>query len=129
VGEYFSAGDMAYQDHDGYFYLVDRKNNMIITGGEHVFPSEVEKVICAHPAVFDAAVIGIPDPKWGEAVKAVVILKKDSRCTEKEIIDFCRDKMAGFKRPKSVDFIAGEDMPRTGSGKILHRVLRERYSK
>ncbi|MCK4821768.1 AMP-binding protein, partial [bacterium] len=129
VGEYFSAGDMAYQDRDGYFYLVDRKNNMIITGGENVFPSEVEKIICTHPAVFDVAVIGIPDPKWGEAVKAVVILKKDASCSEKEISDFCRDKMAGYKRPKTVDFIASDHMPRTGSGKILHRVLRERYSK
>ncbi len=129
VGEYFSAGDMAYQDSDGYFYLVDRKNNMIITGGENVFPSEIEKIICQHPAVFEAAVIGVPDNKWGEAAKAVVILKKNVSCSEKEIIDFCRDKLAGFKRPKTVDFIDSEEMPRTGSGKILHRVLRERFSK
>jgi acyl-CoA synthetase (AMP-forming)/AMP-acid ligase II len=94
-----------------------------------VFPSEIEKIICRHPAVFEAAVIGVPDNKWGEAAKAVVILKKNASCSEKEIIDFCRDKLAGFKRPKTVDFINPEEMPRTGSGKILHRVLRERFSK
>jgi acyl-CoA synthetase (AMP-forming)/AMP-acid ligase II len=127
-GDYFSAGDMAYQDDEGYFYLVDRKNNMIITGGENVFPSEVERVICRHPAVFESAVIGVPDTKWGEAVKAVVILKKGAVCSEQDLIDFCRDKLAGFKRPKSVEFISPEEMPRTGSGKILHRVLRERFS-
>jgi acyl-CoA synthetase (AMP-forming)/AMP-acid ligase II len=128
-GEYFSAGDMAYQDDEGYFYLVDRKNNMIITGGENVFPSEVERVICQHSAVFESAVIGVPDNRWGEAVKAVVILKQKASCSKQEIIDFCRDKLAGFKRPKSIEFISPEEMPRTGSGKILHRVLRERFSK
>jgi acyl-CoA synthetase (AMP-forming)/AMP-acid ligase II len=128
-GEYFSAGDMAYQDRDGYFFLVDRKNNMIISGGEHVFPSEVEQIICQHPAVFDVAVIGVPDLKWGEAVKAIVVLRSGRQCTEEEIIATCRDKLAGYKRPKTVEFIRAEDMPRTASGKILHRILRERYSK
>jgi len=126
AGEYFSAGDMAYQDEDGYFHLVDRKNNMIISGGENVFPSEVENVICCHPAVFDVAVIGVPDLKWGEAVRAVVILKEGQQLTENELIDFCRARLAGYKRPKSVDFIKPEEMPRTGTGKILHRVLRDR---
>ena len=127
VGEYFSAGDMARVDEDGYYYLVDRKANMIITGGEHVYPSEVEEVISRHPAVFDVAVIGVPHDKWGEAVKAVVILKEGMSATEKEIIDFAGKSLASFKKPKSVDFIGPEEMPRTATGKILHRILRERY--
>ncbi len=128
-GEYFSAGDMAYQDRDGYYFLVDRKNNMIITGGEHVFPSEVEKLISRHDAVFDVAVIGVPHPKWGEAVMAVVVLHEGKTATETEIVDFCRDRLAPYKRPKSVRFIASHEMPRTATGKILHRVLRERFSR
>ncbi|RLB08237.1 MAG: long-chain fatty acid--CoA ligase [Deltaproteobacteria bacterium] len=131
-GEWFTAGDMAKKDEDGYYYLVDRKANMIITGGENVYPSEVENVVGAHPAIKDVAVIGVPDPKWGEAVKAVVILHDGytpSKELEQEIIEFCKGKIAGYKRPKSVDFIKDEEMPRTGTGKILHRVLRERYGK
>jgi acyl-CoA synthetase (AMP-forming)/AMP-acid ligase II len=130
IGEYFSAGDMARIDGDGYYNLVDRKANMIITGGEHVYPTEVEEVVSKHPAVFDVAVVGVPHDKWGEAVKAVVVLKEGQHATEKEIIDFCASKgMASFKRPKSVDFIKPDEMPRTGTGKILHRILRERYHK
>jgi acyl-CoA synthetase (AMP-forming)/AMP-acid ligase II len=128
AGEWFSAGDMAYQDEEGYYFLVDRKNNMIITGGEHVYPSEVEAALCSHDAVLDAAVIGVHDPKWGEAVKAIVILKEGAACAEAELLALCRDRLAGYKRPKSVDFIKADDMPRTASGKILHRVLRERYA-
>jgi acyl-CoA synthetase (AMP-forming)/AMP-acid ligase II len=128
MGEYFSAGDMARIDGDGYYYLVDRKANMIITGGEHVYPTEVEEVISKHPAVFDVAVVGVPHDKWGEAVKAVVILKDGMKATEMEITDYCTEKgMPSFKRPKSVDFIKPDEMPRTATGKILHRVLRERY--
>ena len=126
-GDYFTARDMAKIDEDGFYYLVDRKDNMIITGGEHVYPSEVEEIICQHPAVFDVAIIGLPDRIWGEAVKAVVILKEGMEATEREIIEFCRDKMAGYKKPKTVDFISHEEMPRTAAGKILHRILRERY--
>ncbi|HUU00214.1 MAG TPA: AMP-binding protein [Myxococcota bacterium] len=127
TGEWFSAGDMAYRDEDGYYFLVDRKNNMIITGGEHVFPSEVENVICRHQAVFDVAVIGLPDQKWGEAVRAVVILKDGCNCAEDELVDLCRCELASYKRPKSVRFIKPDQMPRTSTGKILHRLLRERY--
>jgi acyl-CoA synthetase (AMP-forming)/AMP-acid ligase II len=101
---------------------------MIITGGEHVYPSEVEAIIAQHPKVFDVAVIGVPDDIWGEAVKAVVILKEGETATEEEIIEWCRGKMAGYKKPKSVDFISPEEMPRTATGKILHRKLRERYA-
>jgi len=129
-GEWFSAGDMARRDEDGYYYLVDRKANMVITGGENVYPSEIESVLGPHPAVKDVAVIGVPDQKWGEAVKAVVIPHDTYTPSDdlgKEIIQWCRGKIAGYKLPKSVDFITDEDMPRTGTGKILHRILRERY--
>jgi acyl-CoA synthetase (AMP-forming)/AMP-acid ligase II len=127
-GEFFSAGDMAKKDEEGYYYIVDRKDNMIITGGEHVYPSEVEDAISEHPTVFDVAVIAIPDPKWGESVMAVVILKDGATATEEEIINFCRGKMAGYKKPKSIKFITQEEMPRTASGKILHRKLRETFT-
>lgn len=124
-GEWFSAGDMAKQDEDGYYYLVDRKHNMIITGGENVYPSEIEAVLSEHPKVSAVAVIGLPDEKWGEAVTAVVVLKEGEEAQEEEIIDFCRGKMAPFKRPKSVIFIEDQQLPRTPTGKILHRKLRE----
>jgi acyl-CoA synthetase (AMP-forming)/AMP-acid ligase II len=127
-GDFFTARDMVKRDEEGYYYIVDRKDNMIITGGEHVYPSEVEEAISRHPKVFDVAVIGVPDDKWGEAVKAVVVLKKGELATEEEIIEWCRGKMAGFKKPKSVEFISDAEMPRTTTGKILHRKLRERYA-
>jgi acyl-CoA synthetase (AMP-forming)/AMP-acid ligase II len=122
---WFSAGDMARRDEDGFYEIVDRKDNMIITGGEHVYPSEVEEIIGNHPDVFDVAVISVPDEKWGELVLAVVIPRNPIE--EKQLLDWCKDKMAGYKRPKKIIFITPEDMPRTGTGKILHRVLRERY--
>jgi acyl-CoA synthetase (AMP-forming)/AMP-acid ligase II len=129
IGDFFTARDMAKKDEEGYYYIVDRKDNMIITGGEHVYPSEVEDAIAKHPAVFDVAVIGLPDPKWGESVKAVVILKDGQETTEQELIDSCRDKMAGYKKPKSISFISQDEMPRTASGKIIHRLLRDQYIK
>ncbi len=129
-GSWSSAGDMARRDQDGYYTLVDRKANMIITGGENVYPSEVECVLCCHEAVKDLAVIGVPDEKWGEAVKAVVVLHDGYEPTEelcREIMVSCRGKLAGYKLPKSVECVKEEDMPRTPTGKILHRVLRERF--
>ncbi|MEW6070466.1 MAG: AMP-binding protein [Candidatus Thermoplasmatota archaeon] len=126
-GDWFTAGDLAKVDEDGFFYIVDRKDNMIITGGEKVYPSEVEEIIAKNEKVFDVAVIGVPDEKWGEAVKAVVVLKNNEVATREEIIEFCRGKMAGYKKPKSVDFIKNEDMPRSVTGKILYRELRKRY--
>jgi acyl-CoA synthetase (AMP-forming)/AMP-acid ligase II len=129
-GDHFSAGDMAYKDEDGYYFLVDRKKNMIITGGENVYPSEVEDSLGSHQAVQDVAVIGVPDEKWGEAVTAVVILHQGyepSDVMAKELTDYTKGKIAGFKRPKKLFFVTEEEMPRTGTGKILHRVLRERY--
>ena len=127
-GDFFTARDLVKRDEEGYYYIVDRKDNMIITGGEHVYPSEVEEIISQHPKVFDVAVIGVPDDVWGEAVKAVVVLKDGETATEDEIIEWCRGKMAGYKKPKSVDFISESEMPRTTTGKILHRKLRERYA-
>lgn len=131
-GEWFSAGDMASRDKDGYYTLVDRKANMIITGGENVYPSEVENIVGAHEAVKDIAVIGIPDEKWGEAIKAVVVLNDDCEPGEnlaKNLIEFTRGKIAGYKRPKTIEFIKDEEMPRTPTGKIIHRVLREKYGR
>ena len=129
-GEWSSAGDMAKRDEDGFYTLMDRKANMIITGGENVYPNEVEGAVGAHRAVKDVAVIGVPDDKWGEAVKAVVILHDGYEASDelaKEIMDFTKGKIAGFKRPKTVDFIKEEEMPRTGSGKVKHMILREKY--
>ncbi len=129
-GEWCTAGDMARRDEEGYYYLVDRKQNMIITGGENVYPSEVENVVGAHEAVKNVAVIGVPDDKWGETVTAIVVLHPGYQAgkeLEAEINNFCKDRMAGFKRPKNIDFIKEEEMPLTATGKILHRVLRERY--
>jgi acyl-CoA synthetase (AMP-forming)/AMP-acid ligase II len=130
-GEWFSAGDMARRDEDGYLTLVDRKANMIITGGENVYPSEVEGVLRLHEAVRDIAVIGVPDKKWGEAIKAVVVLNEGYEAGEKlarEIVDFARDKIAGYKLPKTVDFITNDEMPRTATGKIVHRLLKNGYN-
>ena len=127
-GDLFTARDMVKRDEEGYYYIVDRKDNMIISGGEHVYPSEVEEIISSHPKVFDVAVVGVPDEMWGEAVKAAIILNEGEKATEEEIIEWCRGKMAGFKKPKSIDFISQSEMPRTATGKILHRKLREKYA-
>jgi acyl-CoA synthetase (AMP-forming)/AMP-acid ligase II len=125
-GPYLSVGDMARRDEQGFYILVDRKKNMIISGGENVYPSEVENLLGGHPNVKDVAVIGRPDAKWGEAVHAVIVLREGAAATEREILEWCANKIAGYKRPKSVSFISDEDMPRTATGKILHRVLKER---
>jgi len=124
---YFSAGDMGYKDEDGYLFLVDRKANMIISGGENIFPSEVENCVGGNPKVKDVAVIGIPHEKWGETLMAVIVLHEGQAATAEEISGYCKGKIAGFKVPKNVVFIKDEEMPRTGNGKILHRVLREKY--
>ena len=125
-GEWCSVGDMARRDADGYIHLVDRKSNLIISGGENIYPSEVEGVLGAYPKVKDVAVIGVPDAKWGEAVMAVVVLHDGQQATEAELQDWCRERMAGFKRPRSIVFIGDTEMPRTATGKIVHRTLRER---
>ena len=127
-GEWCSVGDMARRDADGYIHLVDRKSNMIISGGENIYPSEVEGVLGGFAAVKDVAVIGIPDAVWGEAVTAVVVLHDGQQATEAELLGWCRERLAGYKRPRSVVFIADADMPRTATGKIVHRLLRERIA-
>ena len=127
-GQWCSVGDMARRDADGYIHLVDRKSNLIISGGENIYPSEVEGVLGAHPKVKDVAVIGVPDAKWGEAVRAVIVLHTGQQLDETEVLAYCRDRLAGFKRPRSVLFIADADMPRTATGKILHRKLREQLA-
>ena len=129
---WFSAGDMAIRDEDGFYQIVDRKDNMIITGGEHVYPSEVEEVIGSHQGVFDCAVIGLPDEKWGEKVAAVVVKKQgtdDTTINEEIIKNCCKEQMAGYKSPKEILFINEDEMPRTPTGKILHRKLREKFRK
>ena len=125
-GEWCSVGDMARRDADGFIHLVDRKSNMIISGGENIYPSEVEAAIGSHPRVKDVAVIGVPDDKWGEAVEAVIVLHAGADCGEAEILAWCRERMAGYKRPRRVLFIGDDEMPRTATGKILHRALRDR---
>lgn len=119
------TGDAAYRDEDGYVYIHDRMKDMIITGGENVYPAEVENALYEHPAVSEAAVIGIPDEKWGEAVKAIIVTKPDQEIDEDQVITFVRERIAGFKTPKTVDVIAA--MPRNASGKILRKDLRAPY--
>ncbi len=121
------TGDMAVIDEEGYVTIVDRQRDMIITGGENVYSIEVENVLYSHPAILEAAVIGVPDEKWGEAVTAIVVLKAETEASEEQIIQFCKERMAHFKAPKSVDFVPA--LPTTGSGKIAKSVLREAYWK
>jgi acyl-CoA synthetase (AMP-forming)/AMP-acid ligase II len=123
-----SAGDLARRDADGFYTLVDRKSNMIITGGEKVYPSEVEQVLGAHPDVREVAVIGLPDPKWGEAVTAVVVARPGTAPSPAALGALARRELAGYKCPRQVLFIADEEMPRTATGKILHRLLRDRFA-
>ena len=117
------TGDAGYVDADGYLFLTDRIKDMIVTGAENVYPVEVESALSEHPDVADVAVIGVPDEKWGEAVKAIVVRRPGSELTEDELLTWSRDRIAGFKRPRSVDF--AEELPRNPSGKLLKRVLRE----
>ncbi|OGP59543.1 MAG: hypothetical protein A2V67_06220 [Deltaproteobacteria bacterium RBG_13_61_14] len=124
-GGWLHTGDLATVDEDGYIYIVDRKHDMIISGGENVYPREVEEVIFKHPAVLECAVVGVPDPTWGEAVKAVVVLKQGMSATEEEIIALCKQHLAGYKKPKSVEFAGA--LPKTAIGKILRREVREKY--
>jgi long-chain acyl-CoA synthetase len=122
---WFRTGDMARRDEEGFFYIVDRKKDMILTGGENVYSREVEEVLYTHPAVSEAAVIGLPDPVWGESVTAVVVLREGTTATETEIVATCRDRLAGFKKPKRVEFV--DELPKNVSGKILKRELRDRF--
>jgi acyl-CoA synthetase (AMP-forming)/AMP-acid ligase II len=126
VNGWVYTGDVGYYDEKGYVYIVDRRKDMIISGGENIYPREIEEVLYRHPAVSEVAVIGIPDPYWVEKVHAVVTLKKGETATSNELIDFCKKNMARFKAPKSVDFV--DSLPKNPSGKILKKELREKYS-
>lgn len=119
------TGDAGYLDADGYLYIHDRVKDMIISGAENIYPAEVESAIFGHPAVADVAVIGVPDERWGEAVKAVVVLKPGTEASEADILGFARQRIAAFKAPKSVDFVVA--LPRNASGKVLKRNLKEPY--
>jgi long-chain acyl-CoA synthetase len=121
---FFRTGDIGYQDANGYFFILDRLKDMIVTGGENVYSGEVEATIYTHPAVREVAVFGIPDPKWGEIVKACVVLKPGKTLTADELIAYCRRSLANFKVPRSIEFSEAE-LPKSGSGKILKRLLRD----
>jgi len=124
-GDYLSVGDMAVRDPDGFIRLIDRKKNMIISGGENVYPSEVEMALAGHPDVRDVAVVGCPDAKWGERVEAAVVLRDGAATTAEDLIAWSRKSLAGYKRPRAVTFLDAEAMPRNATGKILHRVLKD----
>jgi len=121
------TGDLAVVDREGYVNIVDRKKDMIVTGGENVYSTEVENVLYMHPKVLEAAVFGIPDEQWGEAVTAAVVLKENETATGSEIIEFCKKYQASYKAPKSIIFL--DELPKTGSGKITKQILRETYGK
>jgi long-chain acyl-CoA synthetase len=125
VNGWFRTGDAGYRDADGYVYIFDRVKDMIVSGGENVYPAEVENALMKHPAIADVAVIGVPDEKWGEVPMAIVVRKPDVAVTEQEIIDFSREHLAGFKTPKSVTW--ADALPRNPSGKILKKDLRAPY--
>lgn len=123
-GDYCTVGDVAKRDPDGFIQLVDRKSNMIISGGENVYPSEVEAAVGGHPKVRDVAVVGLPDAKWGESVHAVVVLHDNVSITEGELVEWAKERLAGYKRPRAYSFLRDAEMPRNATGKILHRVLK-----
>lgn len=127
VDGWVHTGDAGYMDEDGYVYIHDRIKDMVVSGGENIYPAEVESAIYGHPAVADVAVIGVPDDKWGEAVKAVVVLEQEQSCTAEELIAYAKEYIAAYKAPKSVDFT--DELPRNPSGKILKKDLRAKYWK
>jgi acyl-CoA synthetase (AMP-forming)/AMP-acid ligase II len=122
---FFSVGDVAYRDAEGFYYICDRRIDMIISGGVNIYPAEVEAVLHGHPAVMDAAVIGVPDQQWGESVKAVVQLRAGMTATQDQLITFCAERLADYKKPRSVDFVV--ELPRDAAGKLLKRTIREPY--
>ncbi len=119
------TGDLARRDEDGFIYIVDRKKDMIISGEENIYPAEIEQVLYSHPKILEAAVIGVPDEKWGESVKAVVVCKSGERLSKEEVVSHCKKHLASYKKPKFVAFI--DELPRNPSQKVLKRVLREKY--
>jgi len=124
-GGWFHTGDMATWNEDGYILIVDRKKDIIVSGGENISSLEVEKAILANPAVLEAAVIPVPDEKWGEVPKALVVLKPNAEASESELIEFCRSRLAHYKCPRSFEFL--DSLPKTGTGKILKKDIRKKY--
>jgi fatty-acyl-CoA synthase len=124
-GGWFHTGDMAVIEQNGYIRIVDRKKDIIVSGGENISSLDVEKVLVAHPDVCEAAVIPMADQKWGEVPKAVVVLKPGSRPSETELIEFCRTRLAHYKCPQSIEFC--ESLPKTATGKVLKRELRKKH--
>ena len=124
-GDFHTVGDIAYRDEEGYYYICDRKNDMIISGGMNIYPAEIEAALEQHPGIFDVAVFGIPSEEWGEQVHATVVLAPGTSLSEADVIAYARQQLASYKCPRSVAF-AGE-LPRTGSGKLLKRTLRAPY--
>jgi long-chain acyl-CoA synthetase len=125
VDGWLHTGDLAYYDERGFIYIVDRKKDMIVSGGENVYSREVEDVLYKHPAVGEAAVVGVPDPRWVERVHAVIALKAGTKATEKEMIAFCKEHIASYKAPKSVEFV--DSLPKNPQGKILKKEIRAKY--
>jgi acyl-CoA synthetase (AMP-forming)/AMP-acid ligase II len=121
-GGWLHTGDLASMDEDGYLYLAGRKKDMIIRGGENIYPVEIENVLHGHPKVLEAAVIGVPDDYWGEVVKAVIVLKPSERATSEEIIEYCRERLASYKKPAIVDFV--KSLPKNAMQKVLKNILR-----
>jgi len=122
---WFSTGDLGKVDEEGYLYLVDRKKDMICSGGVNIYPSDIEAILLSHPGILESAAIGVPDPKWGEAVKAIVVLREGQAVSEKELIQYCRANLAGYQVPKSVELV--QSLPRNPSGKVLRKELRAPY--
>jgi len=120
---FFSVGDLGRIDGDGYYYLESRKHDMVISGGVNIYPREIEDHLNTHPAILEAAVIGVPDPEWGETLRAFIVLRGDERVSESEVIEFCKKGLANFKSPKKVTFLA--ELPRNPTGKILKRELKD----
>jgi len=119
------TGDTAERDNEGNYRIRGRLKDLVVSGGENIYPAEIEAVLHEHPAVADAAVVGVPDDEWGESVKAVIQLRTGASATSEELLQFCSDRLAGYKKPRSIDFV--DELPRDAAGKLLKRAIREPY--
>ena len=122
-GGWFHSGDLVRMDDEGFIYVVDRKKDMIISGGENIYPAEIEQVLMKHPDIRECAVIGVADEKWGESVKAVIVKREGAELNEEDIIRFCQNQLASYKKPRQVQFL--DALPRNAAGKILKKALRQ----
>jgi acyl-CoA synthetase (AMP-forming)/AMP-acid ligase II len=122
-GGWFHSGDLVKKDEEGFYYIIDRKKDMIISGGENIYPAELEEVLYTHSDILECAVVGIPDPEWGESVKVYVVLKPGRELSTEAVIDYCKQNLASYKKPKFVEFL--EQLPRNAAGKVLKQVLRK----